>query len=310
MRSRALQALGTAAVLGGAAFAYGSVAERNWFALRRYDVPVLPAGAEPLRVLHISDMHLTPGRHRLMSWVRSLDALAPDLVVNSGDSIASAHAVQPFLDALGPLLDRPGVFVYGSNDLYSPIPKNPLRYLWRDSSHEHLRHIPDLPWAELGEGMTAAGWLDVNNRRGRLKAGDLDIEVGGVHDSHTKRDRYQEIAGPADPAADLRLGVLHSPEPRVLDQFTADGYDLLLAGHTHGGQLRIPFYGALVTNCGIDRERVSGLHRNPAAEPDSGEPDTRPWLHVSAGLGTSPWAPVRFACRPEATLLTLVPRIG
>jgi predicted MPP superfamily phosphohydrolase len=271
---------------------------------------VLPAGEAPLRVLHISDMHLTPGRHRLMSWVRSLDALAPDLVVNTGDSIAHAQAVQPFLDALGPLLDRPGVFVYGSNDLYSPAPKNPLRYLWRDSSHEHLRHTPDLPWAELGEGMAAAGWLDVNNRRGRVKAADLDIEVGGVHDSHTKRDRYQNIAGPADPAADLRLGVMHSPEPRVLDQFAADGYDLLLAGHTHGGQLRVPLYGALVTNCGIDRERVSGLHRHPLAQPYPGEPDTRPWLHVSAGLGTSPWAPVRLACRPEATLLTLVPRIG
>ena len=203
------------------------------------------------------------------------------------------------------------MFVYGSNDLYSPEPKNPLRYLWRTSSHEHLRHTPDLPWAELGAAMTAARLAGpATTAAAGVKAGDLDIEVAGVHDSHTKRDRYQDIAGPADPAADLRLGVMHSPEPRVLDEFTADGYDLLLAGHTHGGQLRLPLYGALVTNCGIDRERVSGLHRHPAGQPDPGEPDNRPWLHVSAGLGTSPWAPVRFACRPEATLLTLVPRLS
>ena len=86
----------------------------------------------------------------------------------------------------------------------------------------------------------------------------------------------------------------------MLDRFAADGYDLLLAGHTHGGQLCLPFYGTLVTNCGIDRERARGLHRHPV--------DGQAWLHVSAGLGTSPWAPARFACRPEASLLTLVPR--
>jgi uncharacterized protein len=301
-----LRALTLTAVAGGAALGYASVIERNWFALRRVDVPVLPPGAAPVRVLHLSDMHLTPGRHRLMSWVRSLDALAPDLVVNTGDSIAHPDAVQPFLDALGPLLDRPGVFVFGSNDLYSPLPANPVRYLWADSSSSrHSRHIPDLPWQELGQGMTAAGWMDANNARGRVKAGGLDIEVGGVHDSHVNRDDYPSIAGPTDPAADLRLGVLHSPEPRILDQFAGDGYDLLLAGHTHGGQVRMPGWGTLVTNCGIEPERASGLHRHPA----HGDED-RPWLHVSAGLGTSPWAPVRFLCRPEASLLTLVSRIG
>lgn len=130
MSSRVLKALGTTAALGGAAFVYGSVLERNWFALRRIEVPVLPDGAAQLRVLHISDAHLTPGRHRLMSWIRSLDALAPDLVVNTGDSIAHRDAVQPFLDSLGPLLDRPGIFVYGSNDLYSPLPKNPVRNVY------------------------------------------------------------------------------------------------------------------------------------------------------------------------------------
>jgi predicted MPP superfamily phosphohydrolase len=300
-----LRALTLAAVAGGAAIGYASILERNWFALRQADVPVLPAGAEPVRVLHLSDIHLTPGRHRLLSWIRSLDSLAPDLVVNTGDSIAHEQSVSPLLEALGPLLDRPGVFVFGSNDLYSPIPANPLSYLWDTPGKKHHRHVPDLPWADLGAGMAASGWLDANNARGRVKAGGLDIEFGGVHDSHIGRDRYEDIAGPTDPTADLRLGVMHSPEPAIMDRFAADGYDLLLAGHTHGGQVRVPGYGTLVTNCGIEPARASGLHRHPA----DGGPD-RPWLHVSAGLGTSPWAPFRFACRPEASLLTLVPRIG
>ena len=124
--------------------------------------------------------------------------------------------------------------------------------------------------------------------------------MAGVHDAHINRDRYAQVAGRADADADLRLGVMHSPEPRLLDQFAADGYDLLLAGHTHGGQLCLPWYGTLVTNCGIDRKRARGLHRYPEGG--------RAWLHVSAGLGTSPWAPARFACRPEASLLTLTPR--
>ena len=305
MRSRTV--IATTALAGAAALGYASVIERNWFALRRYEVPVLPPGAEPLRVLHISDAHLTPGRHRMMSWMRSLDALEPDLVVNTGDSIAHRDSVEPFLEALGPLLDRPGVFVYGSNDMYAPMPKNPLRYLWRTSARDRDHGPPNLPWADLGAGMTAAGWLDANNRRGRIKVGQADLEVGGVHDSHIEFDRYDRIAGPADPAADLRLGVMHSPEPALLDAFVADGYDLLLAGHTHGGQLRLPGVGTLVTNCGIDRARASGLHWHP---PDGTGVPRQAWLHVSAGLGTSPWAPARFYCRPEATLLTLVPSIG
>ena len=143
-------------------------------------------------------------------------------------------------------------------------------------------------------------WVLLNRRRMRCSSRWVIPGLAGVHDAHIRRDRYEKVAGPADPATDLRIGVMHSPEPRLLDRFATDGYDLLLAGHTHGGQLCLPFYGALVTNCGIERERVRGLHRHPADGPA--------WLHVSAGLGTSPWAPARFACRPEATLLTLTPR--
>jgi len=283
--------------VGVAGLAYASIVERNWFRLRRFDVPVLEPGRRPIRILHLSDLHLTPGRRRLIEWVRSLEALRPDLVVNTGDTIAHPDAIPAYLRAVEPLLSRPGVFVYGSNDLYAPRFKNPARYLWRTSKRDVLREEPSLPWEELGASMTAAGWLDLNNRVARIKVGDLDVHVGGIHDSHIDRDRYDEIAGQAPEDADLRLGVMHSPEPRNLTRFAEDGYDLLLAGHTHGGQLCVPFYGALVTNCGIDRARAKGLHRHGSA-----------WLHVSAGLGTSPYSPVRFSCPPEATLLTLVAR--
>ena len=305
MRLRTL--IPVTAAIGAAAVGYAAVIERNWFVLRRHEVPVLPPGSAPLRLLHISDTHLTPGRKRLMSWVRALDELDPDVVINTGDSISHPRAVECFLDSLGPLLDRPGAFVLGSNDMYAPEPHNPARYLMGPSSRwRRIRKEPDLPWEKLCDDLTAAGWLDLNNQHGRLTVGGLDITLAGVHDAHIKRDRYEKIAGPADPAAGLRIGVMHSPEPRLLDRFAADGYDLLFAGHTHGGQLCLPVYGALVTNCGIDRTRVKGLHRHPADSDDPG----RPWLHVSAGLGTSPWAPFRLCCRPEASLLTLVPRDG
>jgi uncharacterized protein len=288
------------AAAGAAAVGYAVVVERNWFVLRRIEIPVLPPGTGPLRVLHISDAHLTPGRKRLMSWMRSLDDLDPHLVVNTGDSIAHRQSVELFLDSLGPLLDRPGAFVLGSNDLYAPQAGNPAMYLRGPSSRKARKTGPDLPWEKLRDGMAAAGWLDLNNKRGQLTTGGLDIALAGVHDSHINRDRYGDVASPADPGADLRLGIMHSPEPRVLDRFVHDGYDLLLAGHTHGGQLCLPWYGTLVTNCGLERQRARGLHRHPVGG--------QAWLHVSAGLGTSPWAPARFACRPEASLLTLVPR--
>ena len=166
MRARTITSI--AAVAGAAALGYASVIERNWFALRQETVPVLPSGADPLRVLHISDIHLTPGRHRLMAFVRSLSALDPDLVINTGDSIASPDAIGPLIDSLGPLIDKPGAFVYGSNDLYSPQPRNPARYLWRTSADDHGRETPDLPTEKLGSELASSGWLDLNNRRGQL----------------------------------------------------------------------------------------------------------------------------------------------
>ncbi|WP_448642163.1 metallophosphoesterase [Geodermatophilus sp. URMC 63] len=291
-----------AVAAGTATLGYASLYERNRWTLRRFEVPVLAPGSAPLRVLHLSDLHMTAGQRSKQAWVAGLAELAPDLVVDTGDNLAGADAVGPTLRALDPLLDLPGVFVMASNDYYAPRPKNPLKYFKR----EHKRvHGDPLPWRDLRDGMTARGWLDLTNARGELTVAGRRISFAGVDDSHLRRDRYDLVQGPADRGADLRVGLAHSPEPRVLDRFAADGHDLLLCGHTHGGQLRVPFYGALVTNCGIDRARARWLHRwaPPAPDRPSGT-----WLHVSAGLGTSPYAPARFACPPEATLLTLTAR--
>lgn len=289
---------GSLVTAGAATLAYASLVERNLFTLRRYDVPVLPADAEPFRILHLSDLHLTPGQQRKQQWVAALAGTDPDLVIVTGDNLAHPDAVPAVERAYGPLFDYPGAFVFGSNDYAGPVWHNPLGYLQRGRPGE-IRGEP-LPYEDLRALLTGAGWADLNNARTTLKAGGRTVELVGVDDPHVSLDDYPSVAGPASPDADLHLGLTHSPEPRILDAMTADGFPLLLAGHTHGGQVRVPGVGALVTNCGLDRRLARGLHRWPATG--------AAWVHVSAGVGTHPTAPIRFACRPEASLLTLIPR--
>jgi predicted MPP superfamily phosphohydrolase len=273
--------------------------ETRQYTLREVEVPVLPPGMRPLRVLHLSDIHMTPGQRRKQEWLRGLADLGPDLVVNTGDNLAHQHAVEPLLEALDPLLERLGVFVMGSNDYYEPTFKNPARYLLPVGEPRLSKHR--LPTDDLRDGLLAAGWVDLGNARERIKADHREIELVGTDDAHIRKDRYAEVSGPADPAADLSIGVTHAPYRRVLDPMVADGFPLVLAGHTHGGQLCVPLVGALVTNCDLPRRQAKGLSTHEHG-------GRRAWLHVSAGVGTSPYAQVRFACRPEATLLTLVPR--
>jgi predicted MPP superfamily phosphohydrolase len=297
MRARTvLTFAGGVAAAGAAAFAYASLIERNMFTLRRFEVPVLAPDAEPLRVLHVSDLHLTPGQRRKQDWVAELAALDPDLVVVTGDNIAHVDSVPGVVRAFSPLFGLPGAFVFGSNDYRGPTFKNPLTYF--DHDREYVQGV-ELPVEDLRAVFRDAGWVDLNNSRTLLKAGGRSVELVGVDDPHVERDDYELVGGLIDPSSDVHIGLTHSPEPYVLDAMAADGFTLLLAGHTHGGQVRVPGVGALVTNCGLDRHMARGLHRWPG---------TSSWLHVSAGLGTHPTAPIRFACRPEATLLTLVPR--
>lgn len=292
--SLAARVSATAAAAGAATLAY-SLVEARAYKLRRVDVGVgRPAARNlpDLRILHLSDLHLAPRDRDRVRWISSLATLHPDLVVVTGDFHGHAQAGPIALAALEPLLAFPGVYVHGSNDFYSPKPINPIKYFAGPSRMPSRRPLID--YSVLDNGLNAGGWTCLDNASASITAAGWQISARGTADAHIQLDRYTAVAGEY-PTADLRLAVTHAPYLRVLDAMAADEPDIILAGHTHGGQICLPWYGALVTNCDLPRSQASGLSSW------DGIP-----LHVSAGLGTNPYTPIRLACRPTATLITMV----
>lgn len=286
-----------AALTGAGAATLGwAMRECSQFRLHTVEVPILEPGTlgerHSFTILHLSDLHMIPTQKKKQQWVRSLAALQPDLVVNTGDNLSDLKGVPGVLRALEPLLRYPGLFVFGTNDYFAPRPVNPLKYL---TGKKRKVSKVALPWEGMRAAFVEHGWLDANQARHEFKASGLKIAATGVNDPHHNLDNYEEVAGQPHPEADLALALLHSPEPRVLSRFEADGYMLSLSGHTHGGQICLPGGRAIVTNSGIDPERCNGLHRFGNM-----------WMHVSNGLGQSKFAPIRLFCKPSATLLHLV----
>jgi len=267
--------------------------------LRQVELPIFKDG-QSLRILHLSDLHLTPKQKNKISDLKELSALDPDLTIVTGDFLAHQDSVPVVIDALGELLSKPGFFVFGSNDYYAPTLKNPISYLFSDSSGSRLGG--NLPWLKLQNELVKAGWLNLNQRKLITSINGITVEARGTDDAHLKRDNYEAVSGKRNPEAHLSIGVTHAPYLRLLDAMHEDNLDLIIAGHTHGGQVRLPlpkFLGgsrALTTNCDLPTWRARGLSK--VAD--------QPWLHISAGVGTSPFAPFRLASPPEATLITLV----
>ena len=279
---------------GGLTLGY-SLIEAQSFTTRFATVPVLPTGSEDIRVLHLSDLHITPSQSRKIRWVSTLERHEPDLVVVTGDFLAHPLAVPAVVEALGSLLDRPGLFVLGSNDYFAPVLKNPFGYFSRKRDAKPNHRL--LPTADLVEQLQDAGWIDLDNNQSQLSINNVQIHARGTNDAHINKDDYSKVAGPFEENT-FALGVTHAPYQRVLESFSRDNTDFLLAGHTHGGQICVPFYGALVTNCDLPTAQAKGLSTFVGGEFEMP-------MHISAGVGTSPYFPIRLACRPEATLLTL-----
>ena len=190
-------------------------------------------------------------------------------------------------------------------------PRTPRLYLTPRHARPPRMPRPDLPVDELVDGLRAGGWSDLDNARTTVTMGPHRVELVGVDDPHIERDRYAAVSASrghrrraddgsgarALPARPRRHGGRRGrarprrPHPR---------------GPAGAARLRRPRRPtATSTGAGPRGCRAGGPERGA---PSPAAPDDAAYLHVSAGLGTSPYAPVRFACRPEATLLTLVAR--
>ncbi|MFM5905759.1 MAG: metallophosphoesterase [Micrococcales bacterium] len=283
----ALMALGLAAAI------WGIFIERQWFrvVVEQQAIDVLPAGSEPIRVLHVSDFHIAPWQGRKLRFISRLaDTVDFDLVVDTGDNLGHLNAIEPTLRAMQGLLGKPGVFVNGSNDYFAPKFRNPFGYLAKPSERKSQVRLET---EKLTGAFEAAGWLNLNNASCELTVNGTRLDFVGIDDHHDGLSDLESIGSGA------LIGVSHAPYLAVIDAMNDAGVKLLFAGHTHGGQVCIPGYGALTTNCDLPTKAAKGLSswsRN----------GNQLWLQVCAGLGHSIFAPVRFACPPEVRLLTLV----
>ncbi|HEX2053758.1 MAG TPA: metallophosphoesterase [Actinomycetota bacterium] len=288
-RRKGVSALAGAATLGLAPVAYGFV-EAKRYRLSRYTLPVLPPGASPIRILQVSDFHLRLGNRRMIRFLESLTEDEYDLVFATGDLLGAQDAADECLRVLNGLQATTArMFVFGSSDYFAPVLKNYFDYFLKRRSHGSVRN----PTEYFRSSLKSEGWRDLNNANLVLDVNATRTQVTGMDDPYLKRDDRTLLR--RDPAAELAMVVVHDPAP--YDEAFSAGYDLLIAGHTHGGQVRFPFVGALVTNSTLP----TALARGASRVGDS-------WLFVTPGVGTGKYAPFRFLCPPEASAITLVAR--
>lgn len=299
--------IGGVIAAGAATAAYATAIEPRAFRVRTETLHVLPRGARPITVLHLADIHLAPWQSEKLDWLSGLTTTEPDLIVNTGDSLGHAAALPALADALQAFRGVPGFFVHGSNDVYGPEYKNPLRY-FVGPSKPGGSPVNRLDTEGLERAFEELGWLNLNNTARAIEVRGTTVAGFGVADPHRHWDRLDQtetaISRMRKAIGDgprVTLGVTHAPYQRILNAFVDLGADAILAGHTHGGQVRVPGGHAIVTNCDIPREQASGLSRW------THEGRSVP-LNVSQGIGASIYAPFRLGTPPEAVVVSLRPR--
>jgi uncharacterized protein len=247
------------------------------------------ADTPELKILHLSDLHLKGQDRRLAAFVAGLSSVEDfDLILATGDLIEDDSGIHPLIESFSMLKARLGCFyVLGSHDYHQSRFTSYAKYF---TGRKEQLLAPKAATSELEAGLEDAGWHALTNTSAVVNVDWGKLQLTGLDDPYLGRHDLGVIHRNSD--STLAIGLVHAPE--VISEWFLAGFDLVIAGHTHAGQVRLPLYGALVTNCSLPTALAGGPHRIGTG-----------WLHVSPGLGTGKFSPIRFACRPEGTVLEL-----
>jgi uncharacterized protein len=250
--------------------AYGVLVRRRWFRVVEREIPIVGLGRafDGLRIAQLSDLHigtLTP-KHWGLRWTRAANRLAPDVAVVTGDLVTSGNAYHDDVaEVVGSLRAHRGVFVSMGN-------------------HDYFGEEEGLVAALRGKGVTV-----LRNEGVALEGDGQRLWLAAIDDTWTRRDDIESALAGRDGAP----AVLLAHDPERFDAAADAGASLVLSGHTHGGQVAIPFVSRAWNLARLGHRYVVGLYQRGSAT-----------LHVHPGLGTT-GPPVRLGVAPEVTILVL-----
>jgi len=263
-----------------------------------------------LRILHISDLHLKNREKAKLDFLRGLHRNAVDMVFITGDIIEDDSGIDCCVELLRGFTTRIGVFVvFGAHDRWDTRLWNVVR----DLSLGGYRKGRPNDFDRLKRELEGIGVVCLENESHRITlparvngvhaeveprsvrpTGEEDLWLVGVDDIFAGLDDFEKaLSGvPADGFRILLTHAIESPE-----DLAARRFDAVFAGHSHGGQVRLPFFGPVITRSSLQREYATGLF----------EIGNTPF-HINNGIGTGRWTGFRFLCPPEATFVELTGR--
>ncbi len=250
-----------------------------------------------LKILHISDLHLRKGDEAKLAFLRGLQKTPVDMVFVTGDIIEDDSGINDCVKLLEGFKASIGVFVvFGAHDRWDTRLWNVIRDL--STARYHRGQPNDIERFKRGLENIGVAYLEntscmvaLPNNPGEGRAENTDLWIVGVGDVFAGLGDFDKaLAGVPENA--FRILLTHSIEDP--QQVAARRFDAVFAGHSHGGQVRIPFYGAVITRSSLKREYASGMFKV------AGTP-----FHINNGIGTGKWTGFRFLCRPEATLVEI-----